>query len=148
MPGVGVKHQPCAADVAGQDAVIGDRVKLVVGAVGDQRGRRDPGCPAPGSVHAGAPVSHGQVLNPFRAGRHGASGRVSGDRGLERVEGAGLISGKVAAGLDGRQGWHHGLPVAGVGRAQHQPADLAGMQDGQRLGDHAAHRPAQDIRPA
>lgn len=38
MPGIGVEHQPCPGDEAGEGVVIGDRVEPVGGAVGDKRG--------------------------------------------------------------------------------------------------------------
>jgi hypothetical protein len=38
MPGIGVERQSCPGDEAGEDVVVGDRVELVGGAVGDQRG--------------------------------------------------------------------------------------------------------------
>src|SRR4029077_14035086 len=39
VPGIGVEHQSCPGDEAVEDVVVGDRVELVVGAVGDERGR-------------------------------------------------------------------------------------------------------------
>src|SRR6266566_1692884 len=56
VPGIGVEHQPCLGDEVGEDVVVGDRVELVFGAVGDERGHRDPGDLAPGWVDAVLPI--------------------------------------------------------------------------------------------
>src|SRR5258705_11813823 len=38
VPGIGVEHHSCPGDEACEDVVVGDRVELVFGAVGDERG--------------------------------------------------------------------------------------------------------------
>ena len=75
-------------------------------------------------------------------------GWVFRDRCCERVVGVDLISREIAAGLSCRLRGHRDCAGPGVRGAQHQAAHLGGVQDRQGLGDHAAHRPAQHVRPA
>ena len=126
---------------------LASQIELVLGAVGDQRGRGDVAGLASGRVLPDQPVGHGCALPGH--GRGGARcGRVLGDRGLEGGVGAGLVGREIAAVGCGRGRRLLVRAVAGEGGAQHQPADLVRVQDGQGLGDGTAQGPAKHVRPA
>jgi hypothetical protein len=87
-----------------------------------------------------------------------AGSRIGGGRRLVLVLRRGLAGGekishhlsRVTAGERLDRGPRGPVRPAGAREcgAQHEAADLGRVQDGQRLGDGAAHRPAQHVRPA
>ena len=90
VAGIGVEHQSRPGDEAGEDVVIGDRVELVGGAVGDKSGHSNPWRSCGGRVGAVPPVGHGGRPSHFREGRRrGGRLGIFRDRCRERVVGAG-----------------------------------------------------------
>jgi hypothetical protein len=135
--------------------VVGDRVDPVGAAVGDERGDGDRGGHAAGWVGAREPAERGVSLGRDHGGRDREGGRIAGGRRDERVPRRGLIGrveirSGITAGqrLDRGLRGHHGRSGSRERRAQHQPVYLGRVPYREGLGDHAAHGPAQDVRPA
>ena len=135
---------------------VGEWVEPVCRAIGDERRDGDGGGQLAGRVGPGPPRQHGVRLGGHDVGRGPGGGRVARDRDEVGVL-CGVLAGReqvghrllrVAAGerVDGLLGRPHRRSVARVAGAQDQAAHLVRVEHGQCLGDHAAHRPAEDVR--